>query len=150
MTFHLAQINIASPVAPLDAATMAGFVAGLPRMNALAERSPGFVWRLTGEDGDDATTLRVFEDVMVNMSVWESIAALKTYAYKSEHVRYVRRRHDWFDPPTSPHMALWWIPAGTIPTLEDGEQRIEHLRNHGETPHAFTFKRSFAPPAPTP
>lgn len=142
--YHLAQINIAVMRAPLDSPVMAGFVARLDEINQLAERSPGFVWRLKG-DGNDATSLRPFEDerIIVNMTVWESIDALFQYTYGSDHVEVFRQRGEWFEKMETPHMALWWIPAGHIPTVEEAKEKLERLHHDGATPLAFTFKRRF-------
>lgn len=144
MTHHLAQINIARMVAPLDSPVMHDFVANLDRINALAEAASGFVWRLKG-DGNDATSLRPYEDdrIIVNMSVWESIEALHQYAYYSGHVEIFRRRAEWFEKMTAPATVLWWIPAGHIPTVAEAKHKLELLENQGATPQAFTFKQRF-------
>ncbi len=148
---HLAQVNIARMVAPLESDTMAGFVARLDEINAVADRSPGFVWRL--QDGDDATSLRPFDDdrILVNMSVWESVEALRTYVYASAHKDVLKQRQQWFSRFEGAFMALWWIPAGHIPTVEEAKARLAHLEAHGPSPFAFTFKAVFPPQeAPTP
>jgi hypothetical protein len=144
---HLAQLNLGRMLAPLDSPLMADFVNALADINALAERSPGFVWRLVGDGGNDATSIRPYPDerIIVNMSVWETVAALKAYAYKSEHAQFLRRRHEWFEKFDGPYLVLWWIPEGHTPTVWEAKDRLDHLRAHGETPHAFTFKRIFAP-----
>ncbi len=145
---HLAQYNVARLVAPLDDPRIADFVADLERINTLGDRSPGFVWRLQGEDGT-STDVRVGDDdaVIVNLTVWESIEALFEYTYHSGHVELFRRRREWFDQPTAPHLVLWWIPAGAIPTVTESQARLDHLRAHGPTAHAFTVKHRFAMPA---
>jgi hypothetical protein len=147
MTWHLAQLNIARTIAPLDSPALAEFVAALDRINALAEASPGFVWRLVG-DGGDATDVRVGDDpnLIVNLTVWESVEALFEYTYKSGHVEVMRRRRQWFAPPDGPYLVLWWIPAGHVPTVDEAMARLAHLRAHGPTAHAFTFKQRFAAP----
>ena len=146
--YHLAQINIATILAPLDAPIMAGFVEQLEPLNALADASPGFIWRLQDEAGD-ATSIRVFEDecILLNMSVWESMEALRDYVYRSAHLGLLRDRKQWFEVPSEPHLALWWIPAGSLPTPQEAKARLEHLRRHGPTPEAFTFKHAFPAPA---
>lgn len=128
-TYHLAQINIARMRAPLDTPVMAGFVAQLASLNALAEASRGFVWRLQTEGGD-ATALQAFEDplILVNMSVWASVEDLQNYAYRSAHVGAFRERQQWFDKMEAPHLALWWVPAGHQPTLEEAKRRLSHLQ----------------------
>ena len=144
-SLHLAQINIARMQAPLDDPLMAHFVAQLDSINALAERSPGFVWRLQDEAGD-ATSIRVYDDdrILVNMSVWETREDLRDYVYRSSHLDVLRDRKRWFEPLDGPYLALWWIPAGHVPTPEEGKQRLDHLRRHGPTPEAFTFKHLFS------
>jgi len=144
MPYHLAQFNIAKMVGPLDSEAMQGFVEGLDGLNALADNSPGFVWRLRGE-GDTATDLRPYgEEVLVNLSVWESLEALKNYTYKNEHLEYLRRRREWFAPMKERFLVLWWVKVGHLPTLQEGVQRLEHLRQHGPSPLAFTVSQPFA------
>lgn len=145
--WHLAQVNIAIPREPIDSPALADFVALLEPINAVADVSPGFVWRLQDESGD-ATSIRPFDDerIMINMSVWESVEALWKFVYDSRHLDVMRRRRKWFTRMAEAFTCLWWIPAGELPSLEDARERIEHLRAHGPTPHAFTFKASFAPP----
>ena len=135
--------------APLDDPLMAGFVARLEPLNALADASPGFVWRLQTEAGD-ATEIDVFGDelILFNMSVWESIEALESYVYMSNHVQAVQQRSDWFERPKRSPFVLWWIEEGCKPTIEEGKARLEKLWADGPTPHAFTFRRRFDPPPP--
>lgn len=139
-THHLAQVNIALPREPLDAPLLADFVALLEPVNALAEASPGFVWRLQTEDGD-ATAVRGFDDdrIIVNMSVWESVEALSEFVYRGAHVEVMRRRREWFERLRS-FMCLWWVPAGHLPTVAEAEARLAHLERHGPSPRAFTFR----------
>jgi len=145
--FHLAQFNIGRIRGPIDGPVMEGFVSQLAHINALAEATPGFVWRLQTAEGD-ATALRPYDDPMmlVNMSVWESLEALHGYVYQSPHVGPLRERKSWFETPTEAILVLWWIPAGHIPTVEEAKERLAHLRQHGPTAHAFTFRHAF--PAP--
>ena len=145
--YHLAEINIGRLRAPVGDPMIAEFVANLDRINALADGSPGFVWRLTGA-GNDATDVRPdASDPMLamNMSVWESVAALGAFVYRSDHLGVMRRRAEWFEK-LELYMALWWVPAGHIPTVEEGMARIETLRRLGPTAQAFTFRDPF--PAP--
>jgi hypothetical protein len=147
-SYHLAQLNIARAVAPLDAPVMADFMARLADVNALADASPGFVWRLQTEAGN-ATDLRPYADdrFLINLSVWEALEPLKAYVYKTVHGQVLARRYEWFEKPSQPSLVLWWIPAGQIPPVAEAQTRLEHLRAHGETPHAFTFKRPYPPPS---
>lgn len=144
-TYHLAQLNIARMREPLDNPVMADFVAQLDEINALAEQSPGFVWRLQSDSGN-ATDIRIYDDEMliVNMSVWENVDALFEYAYRSDHIDVFRRRGEWFEKMDSAHMVLWWIPAGHIPTTTEAEAKLNDLREHGPTPLAFTFKQRYS------
>ncbi len=143
---HLAQVNIALPREPLDSALLADFVAALDPVNAVADASPGFVWRLQTEEGD-ATAVKAFGDdrLVVNMSVWESVEALRAFTYGDEHVTVLRRRREWFERLGAPETVLWWIPAGHIPTVAEAEERLETLRRDGPAPRAFTLRRAFGP-----
>jgi hypothetical protein len=143
--FHIAEINVARALAPLDKPLMADFVAGLDPINALADGSPGFVWRLATADGD-ATSIRAYDDdlMIINMSVWESIEALAEFVYRSGHVAVMRRRREWFERMRV-YLALWWVPEGHTPTVAEAQERLEHIEAHGPSPHAFTFKHRFAP-----
>lgn len=145
--YHLAQFNVARMRAPIDHPLMEGFRSQLERINALADGSPGFVWRLQTEGGD-ATAIRAYTDplVIVNMSVWESLEALHGYVYQSPHVGPLRDRRQWFEPATAPVLVLWWVPEGHVPSVEEAISRLEHLRAHGPTASAFTFREPFPPP----
>jgi hypothetical protein len=147
--FHLAEINIGRLAAPLDSPQLKDFVDNLDRINAMADAAPGFVWRLKG-DGNNATDIKPFpEDEMmaINMSVWTDLAALGAYVYRSDHIQVMRRRREFFEVPAEPFMCLWWVPAGHIPTMTEGIERLEHFRRHGPTPYAFSFREPFAPTA---
>ena len=145
--WNVAQLNVGRAVAPLDSSELAEFVAALDRINALAERSPGFVWRLQSDSGN-ATDIRVSDDpnFLVNMSVWSSLESLFDFVYRSAHTQVLVRRREWFERPTEAYQVLWWIPAGHIPTVQEALARLEELRRNGPTPRAFTFSRKFPPP----
>jgi hypothetical protein len=144
--YRLAQLNIARLKAPLDSPELRDFVDNLDRINALAEGSPGFVWRLVGE-GNDATSLRPFgDDVIVNMSVWQDMAALRAFVYESAHTAIMKRRREWFLRMADVYMVLWWVPAGHEPTVEEAAARLARLREHGPTAEAFTFGEPFLAP----
>lgn len=150
--FHLAQINVARMAAPLDSPLMAEFVAQLPAVNAMADRAPGFVWRLETDEGD-ATGLRPFEDPMmlVNLSVWESAESLQEFTYRAGgHREVFRERARWFEKPARAHMAMWWTPAGHVPSVQEAVERLEFRRQHGDTPAAFSFGRLFTSPEAPP
>jgi hypothetical protein len=144
--WQLAQVNIALPQAPLDTEQLKDFVDLLDPINALAESSPGFVWRLVTEEGD-ATSIRGFGDdrLIINMSTWRSIDALAEFVFSSDHAAVMRRRREWFEQMREAYTALWWVPVGHQPTVTEAEARVASLREHGPTSYAFTFKRPFAP-----
>lgn len=144
--YALAQLNIARLVAPIDSPQLVDFVSSLERINALAEASPGFVWRLQDEAGD-ATAIRHFGDnVIINMSVWRDVASLQDYVYRSAHTEVLRRRQEWFEKIRESYLALWWVPAGHRPSLDEAGSRLESLRRNGPTVEAFSFKKTFPPP----
>jgi hypothetical protein len=144
--WHLAQINIGRLLAPIDHPQIADFKNNLDRINALAESQPGFVWRLVG-DGNDATSLRPFPDpdMLVNMSLWRDMDALAGFVYRSDHRDIMRRRKEFF-VPVELYMALWWVPAGHLPTPMEGWDRLQTLKAQGPTADAFIFRHPF--PAP--
>jgi hypothetical protein len=144
---QLAQINIGRIVAPVDDPRIADFIAQLDEVNALAERSLGFVWRLKSDSGN-ATDIVYSEDpfVLVNMSVWESVESLKDFTYGLRHLTALRDRAKWFEKMTLPHYCLWWVPDGHVPGVREGRERLEHYQKHGATATAFWFSQCF--PAP--
>jgi Domain of unknown function (DUF3291) len=150
MIHHLAQVNIARMLAPLTDPLMAGFVAELDAINALADNSPGFLWRLQTPEGN-ATDLRPYEDdlILVNLSLWASLADLSTFVYKSRHRQVLQQRRQWFQHFDGPYLALWWVPAGHIPSVEEAKERLAYLSLHGETPYALSFKKLFPSPEVT-
>jgi hypothetical protein len=143
-TWHLAQVNIARLLAPLDDPLLADFVAQLDEINALADASPGFVWRFQGEAGN-ATYLRPYDDdrIIFNMSVWSSLAALKDYVFRTGHAAVMRRRKEWFAKFEGAYTTLWWVPAGHIPTVAEAKERLAHLQRCGVSPWAFTMAQVF-------
>ena len=145
--YELAQLNVGIIRAPIDSPVMAEFVANLGRINALAESSPGFVWRLQTADGD-ATAIRPFEDenVLINMSVWRDAEALRQFVYRSAHADILRRRREWFERMSEVFLVLWWVPRGHRPTVPEAIARLEALRRAGPHPGAFTFRETFPPP----
>ena len=145
--YHLAQMNIARVRAPMEDPIMEGFRTQLDPVNAIADKAPGFVWRLQTEAGN-ATSIHAWQDprILVNMSVWTSLEALHAYVYSGAHVPLLRERRQWFEPFDGPMLVLWWIPAGHIPTVEEGKARLALLAERGPTPEAFTFRQSYPPP----
>ena len=144
MKGYLSQINIAKMQAPIDSPIMADFVSNLDNINALAEKSEGFVWRLK-DDNNNATSIKIFNDdfLIVNMSVWKNADALFQFVYQSNHVEIFKRRKEWFEKMQEMHMALWYIPEGHLPTVSEATERLSYLRSNGETPFAFSFKKRF-------
>jgi hypothetical protein len=144
--YELAQLNIAHLKAPIESPLLADFVANLDRINRLADASDGFRWRLMTDEGN-ATSLRPFgDDVIVNMSVWRDLDALRRYVYRSAHAKILKRRQEWFTHPPQAHAVLWWVTSGHRPTVSEAAGRLEHLRQHGPSPSAFTFGKIFPPP----
>jgi enamine deaminase RidA (YjgF/YER057c/UK114 family) len=147
--YQLAQVNIGRMRGMINDPVMTEFREALQAINALAERSPGFVWRYVDASGN-ATDTRPYPDdplIAYNASVWTSIQALKDYAYASEHVQFFKRRAQWFEKYPSAYTALWWVPAGHRPGVEESKQRLAHLDAHGPTPYAFTFAKPFDVPS---
>jgi hypothetical protein len=144
---HLAQLNVGEILYPMDDPRMAGFADRLDAVNALADRSEGFIWRLVDDDPtyDAATELRLpgDQDMLVNMSVWTGFEPLYRYVYKTVHAKIMRDRRNWFKPLKRRHLVLWWIEPGALPTLEDAAERLGHLDQHGATPFAFDFATPF-------
>ena len=145
---HLAQLNIARLIEPLDSPRLAGFVALLPVVNAVADAASGFVWRLVDADGADATQLRPFgPDWIVNLTVWESVEALREFVYRGSHLEPLRRRREWFHVADEAYAVLWWVPAGHIPTMDEAAERLAKLRGNGPGPDAFTLREPYPAPA---
>ena len=146
--YRLAQINIARMLASIDDPIMAEFVAQLPPVNALADSSPGFVWRLQSENGD-ATSIKVYDDdmIIINITVWESVDALREFVFNGAHHAVLRERERWFEKFDGPYTVLWWIPAGQLPSAEEGKARLDYFREHGETDYAFSFRNIFPKPS---
>ena len=144
--WHLAQLNIAHLKAPLDSPVLSDFVANLDLINALAEASPGFVWRLK-DDGGNATAIRPFgDDYIVNLSVWTDVESLRTFVYESAHIEILKRKKEWFQRMQRAYSVLWWIPAGTTPDATEAKARLGLLDQHGPTNEAFTFAKTFSVP----
>ena len=146
MRFHLAQINIGRMKGNLEDPVMSGFVSRLAEINAVADKSPGFVWRLQTEDGN-ATYLRPYDDdrIIVNLSVWESIEALKAFVYQTSHSELLRQRREWFEAFRGAQVALWWVPAGHLPGVDESKRRLAFLDENGPSQFAFTFKNPQEP-----
>jgi len=146
MKYRIAQVNIGRIKAQLDDPVMAGFVTRLDEINALADRSPGFVWKLQTPEGN-ATYLRPYDDdrLLLNMSVWETIEDLQHYVYRTAHAELLRQRNEWFEKLATVYTALWWVPANHIPGIDEAKKCLAHLDAHGPTQFTFTFKAPFPP-----
>ncbi len=143
---QLVQLNVARLLAPLDSPVLADFVANLDRINALAEQSDGFVWRLQDEDGN-ATAIRPFgPELLVNLSVWRDVDALRRFVMHSDHLAIMRRSGEWFERMDEASMVLWWVPAGHRPDLDEAAERLDRLRRDGPTADAFGFRHRFGAP----
>ena len=136
---HLAELNIGKFKHPTSDPGMADFMNNLDCVNALAERSEGFVWRLKSDGSNNATDLRVGDDYAVNMSVWETPAALENYVFKTVHVQFYKRKQEFFDLMEKPHMFLWWISEGHTPTLSEAMDKLGDLETNGATERAFSW-----------
>ncbi len=145
--YQLAQLYVARLLAPIDSPALADFVAKLDPVNALADAAPGFVWRLQTDEGN-ATSIQAYDDemIIVNMSVWEDLAALSAFVYRSDHRDVMVRRREWFERLAEAYLVLWWVPEGHIPGVEEAVERLELLRKQGPTADAFTPRQPFAPP----
>jgi hypothetical protein len=143
-SYHLAQANIARTKAPLDDPLMQGFVEQLEPINRLADNSPGFVWRLQTEEGD-ATSIQLFEDprIIVNLSVWASFEALKSFVYSGAHLDVLRSKKSWMEQLDSPALVLWWVPAGHRPSPQEAQQALARLEQQGSSATAFTFAKPY-------
>lgn len=138
--YHLAQVNVAHLIAPQGDPRVQDFFDQVPSVNALAESSPGFVWRFEGDYPDPM--------IAFNLSVWESIEDLRAFVYRTAHVDVLRRKDEWFTEMQTPHMALWWQPAGDYPSASQALTRLENLTRHGDSQKAFRFSSPFPKPSP--
>lgn len=144
---HLAQLNIARSLHPMDDPRMDGFTGRVNEINALADRTPGFVWRMVDDDDslDGALSLRLPGDMhtLVNMSVWENIENLSNFIYQTAHKKVMKSNRDNFEKMSESHYVLWWIEKGHIPSLAEAKVRLDQFRAHGPAPAAFNFKTAF-------
>jgi hypothetical protein len=138
---HLAELNIARFRHPAEDPRNADFMNNLDRINGIAERSPGFVWRLKDDSGN-ATAVRAFDDplVIVNLTVWETAEALERFVWQTVHKQFYGRRPEWFEPMKGPHFVMWWVPVGHRPTLDEAKAKLERLAAHGDSDDAFGWE----------
>lgn len=148
---HLAEFNIATLHQPLDAEENAEFVAALDPINALAEATPGFIWRLQDDEGASASYVAVDgidnELTIVNMSVWADLESLRHFITRSGHATYLRRRSEWFEKPSAPTTVCWWIDEGTTPTAEEGFQRLQELTANGPSERGWPLHKPHPKPS---
>lgn len=139
---HLAQLNVGYIRYPTDDPRMAEFMGALDAVNALAERSPGFVWRLRDDASNNATNILVTSDpsFLINLSVWETPEHLEHFVWRTVHQRFYRKKGNWFSPMQTPHFVMWWIAAGHIPTPAEALARLERLTSEGPSEHAFGWE----------
>ncbi|HKA00832.1 MAG TPA: DUF3291 domain-containing protein [Candidatus Solibacter sp.] len=145
--YHVAQVNMGRIKAPVEHPSMAGFMSRLDELNGLADRSPGFVWRLQTDAGN-ATYFRPYPEddrILLNMSVWEDIESLKHYVFRTVHAELLRQRHEWFEKFAGTYTALWWVPAGHRPSIDEAKKRVAYLDAKGPSEYAFTFQKTFPP-----
>ena len=147
--YHLAQMNTARFRHPMDHPDMVGFVEMLDPVNHQADSADGFIWRLTDENSNDATSITFYDDplLLVNMSVWEDVESLRDYVYRTAHFDMVKRREEWADAMEEVYSVMWWVPAGHEPTVAEGDAKLQKVRTDGPTEDAFTFAKRFPPPS---
>jgi len=140
---HLAQLNIGRLRYEIDDPRMADFTNNLALVNGLAERSDGFVWRFIDDSGNSTST-RPFGDprIAINLSVWQDVAALERFVYQTVHKRFYGRRAEWFEHFDGPYFVMWWVPAGHRPGVQEAIERLEHLKQHGPSDHAFGWAQA--------
>jgi hypothetical protein len=143
---QLAQLNVALAKYDLEAPEIAEFVDNLDTVNAIAEASDGFVWRLKDESGD-ATNIQLFDDpkMIVNLSVWENVESLKNFMFRTHHRDFMRRKSEWFHAFPEDTYVLWWVENGHIPRAQEALEKLTYLRANGDSPQAFSFKSNFTP-----
>lgn len=141
MTYHLAELNVGRLLAPTDDPRVAEFMANLDRINGLGKRMPGFVWMMegSGEPGTGNTDAKIDGDpqYVSNLTVWETARQLETFVWGTIHKQFYERRTEWFEVFGDMHFVMWWVPVGYEPTLEEALERLAHLKEHGNSDHAF-------------
>lgn len=145
MTYHLAQVNIAKRLAPMDDPIMQDFINNVEHINAIADKAEGFIWRMQDEDKELAVEIFQDDALLINISVWKNLESLFDYTYKSGHIEVFKRKKEWFSKMKMVHMAFWYVPEGYEPTFQDAKNRLDYLNKYGDTPYAFTFKSKFSP-----
>jgi len=142
--WHLAELNVALLRQPLDHPDTAEFVDALDAVNALADSSPGFVWRLVDESGQSSSYVRAADDplLIVNLSVWETPQQLHDFVFQTAHTPFLRRRREWFERMAEAFLVCWWVPVGHRPSVDEALDRLDRLRRHGVGDDAFTLRQT--------
>ena len=146
--FHLAQLNIAAAKADSESDIMRGFFDRIDEIHDLAENAPGFIWRYDDDEGVDIAE-RVFGDplLLINLTLWQDIASLREFVYKSIHKELIQGRKDWFHKMPEMHQVMWWVPAGQIPKIQQAKDKLDLIRKQGPSAAAFSFAKPFDPKA---
>lgn len=143
LNHHLAELNVGRLVAPTDDPRVAEFMGALDRINGLGKRMPGFVWMMegSGEPGTGNTEAKIGGDPqhVSNLTVWESVETLENFVWNTVHRQFYERRTEWFEVLGEMHFVMWWVPEGYQPTLEEGLEKLAHLRKHGSSDFAFDW-----------
>ena len=150
--YHIAEINVARMKGVnIDDPIMNEFVENLESVNNLAESSEGFVWRLKDEN-NDATSFNPYKDeqIIINVSVWESIESLENFVFKTFHSDFLRRRKEWFKSYGKIHTAMWWVPKGNYPTVQEAVDKLDYLQKNGSSEIVFDYKNKFPEPVKPP
>ena len=144
--FHLAQINIAELKAPLDDPIIREFRDSIDFVNETGRKSPGFVWLYTGEEGQSSSYVEpLFENplIVVNYTLWEDYASLHDFVYNTVHSYFLRSRKKWTNSLGRQHLAMWWVPAGTVPSIQDAIAKLEQLQQEGPSSEVFNLKQRY-------
>lgn len=138
---HLAELNIGRLVAPTDDPRVGEFMKALDLINGMGKRMPGFVWMMegSGEPGTGNTDNNIGDDpqFVANLTVWESVETLEAFVWNTVHKQFYDRRKEWFEVMGKMHFVMWWIEEGHHPTLDEAMERLEHLKEHGNSERAF-------------
>jgi len=146
--YQIAEINVARMRGVnINDPIMKEFVDNLDKVNALAESSKGFIWRLKDES-NNATNLNPFNDeqVIINISVWQSIETLENFIYKTFHTEFLKRRKEWFQSYGKAYTAMWWTPKGQYPAIQEAIEKLDYYQKNGPSELVFDFRNKYLPP----
>lgn len=138
---HIASFNQGRLIADWDDPAVAEFTEALDRVNALAERSPGYVWRMDDieEQAEAAFPGQTDPRTAATLAVWETYEDLSHFVHQTLHGRFLARRLTWFEPAAGPSHVMWFVPAGHRPTIVEAAGRMMHLASEGASPDAFDW-----------